>query len=145
MLVETHGETEIGPIMSEFESLQSIHLEVHLAIEVLLVEGLHGNLALAMVGGTVMLAVEVQIVLDGTATVLGLLSLAGRDRRSHGPEGHENGDGCEESEENGGVETASDLTSQVPGDHDHQEDHQSIGEAVTTRGVRRNRSILDSR
>lgn len=145
MLEETHGELEVGPVVTVLESLQSIALEVNLAVKVLLVEDLHGDLALAAVGGTVMLAVEVQVVLDGKATVLGLLGLAGRDGRGNSPEGHEDGDGSEDGKENGGVEPSTDLAGQVPGHHDEQEDHQAIGEAVAARRVRRDRGILDSR
>lgn len=145
VLEETHGELEVGPVVTVLESLQSITLEVNLAIKVLLIEDLHGNLALAAVGGTVMLAVEVQVVLDGQATVLSLLGLAGRDGRGNSPESHENGDGSENGKENGGVEPSADLAGQVPGHHDDQEDHQAIGEAVATRRVSRDRGILDSR
>lgn len=145
VLEETHGELEVGPVMTVLKALQSVALEVNLAVEELLVENLHGDLALATVGGTVMLAVEVQVVLDGAATVLGLLGLAGGDARGDSPEGHQNGDGSEDSEEDGGVEATADLASQVPGHDGQQEEHQAIGEAVATRGVRGDGGILDGR
>lgn len=145
VLEETHGELEVGPVVAVLKSLQSIALEVNLAVEILLVEDLHRNLALATVGGTVMLTVEVQVVLDGAAAVLGLLGLTGRDGGGDGPESHENRDSGEDGEEDGGVETTTHLASQVPRHHDNQEDHQAIGEAVATRGVGGNGGILDGR
>lgn len=120
VLVQPHGETEVGPVVAEFHALESIALKIYLAIEVLLMEDLHGNLALAAVGGTIMVTMEIQIVFDGTASVLGLFILAGRNRRGDGPEDHQNGDCGENSEENGGIEATADLTGQVPGDHEEE-------------------------
>jgi len=123
VLKETHGELEVGPIVTVLESLQSIAFEVNLAVEVLLVEDLHGDLALAVVSGTVVLTVEVQVVLNGAAAILGLLSLAGGDGRGDGPESHKNGDCSEDGKEDGGVEASTDLAGQVPGHHDQEEEH----------------------
>lgn len=145
VLEETHGELEVGPVVTVLESLQSIALEVNFAVEVLLVEDLHRNLALATVGGTVMLAVEVQVVLNGAAAVLGLFGLSGGDRGRDGPEGHQNGDSGEDSEEDSGVEATANLAGQVPRHHDDQEDHQAIGKAVATRRVGGNGGIFDGR
>lgn len=145
VLEKTHGELEIGPVVAVFESLEGIHLKINLTIEVLLVEDLHGDFALAAVCSTVMLGVELQVVFDGAATVLGLLSLAGRDRRRDAPESHENGNSSEESEENGGVEAAANLAGQVPGCHEEQEGHQAIGKAIASRRIGRDGGILDSR
>lgn len=144
VLEETSSEPEVGPVMTVLEALQSIALEVNLTIEVLLVEDLHGDLALAAVGSTVVLTVELQVVLDGAATVLGLLGLARRNGGRNGPEGHQNGDGGEESEEDGGIEPSTNLACQPPGHDDLQSNHQAIGEAIAAGGVGRNRSILDS-
>lgn len=145
VLVETHGEAEIGPVVSKFHALESIALEVHLAIEVFLVENLHGDLALASVGGAVMVAVELKIVLHGTTSILGLFGLAGRNRRRHGPEHHQDGNGGEDGKEDGGIETPTDLTSQVPGDQGEQGEQKDIGEAITTSRIRRDRGIFDGR
>lgn len=126
VLVETHGEAEVGPVVSEFHALESIALEFHLAIEVLLVENLHGNLALASVRGTVMVTVEVKVVFHGSTSIPGLLGLAGRDRRCDGPENHQNRDCGEDGKENGGVEASTDLTSQVPGDQGQEGEKKDI-------------------
>lgn len=145
VLVETHGEAEVGPVVSELQSLQGITLEVHLAIEVLLVEDLHGNLALATVGSTIMLAVEVQVVLDGATSILGLFVLAGRNGRGDGPEAHQNGDGGEDGEEDGGVETTTDLAGEVPWDKDEESEEEGVGEAIATLRIRGDGGIFDGR
>ena len=127
---KTSGELEVGPVVTVLEALQSITLEVNLTIEVLLVENLHGDLALTTVGGTVVLAVELQVVLDRAAAVLGLLGLARRNGGRDSPECHQNGNGGEESKEDGGIETSTNLASEPPRHDDFQSDHQAIGEAV---------------
>lgn len=76
VLEETTSELEVGPIVTVLEALQSITLEVNLAVEVLLVKDHHGDFALAAVRSTIVLTVEVQVVLNGAAAVLGLLGLA---------------------------------------------------------------------
>lgn len=145
VLVETHGEAEVGPVVTELETLKSITLEVNLAIEVFLVEDLHGDLALAAVGSTVMLAVELKVVLDGTTSVLGLLVLTGRNGRSNSPEGHQNGDRGKDSEEDGGVETTANLAGQVPRNEHEQREEQDVREAIAAGRIGGNGSILDSR
>lgn len=145
VLVETHGEAEVGPVVTELETLKSIALEVNLTIEVLLVEDLHGNLALAAVGSTVMLAVEVKVVLDRTTSVLGLLVLTGRDGRSNSPEGHQNGNRGEDSKEDGSVETSANLAGQVPRNEHEQREEQGIGEAIAAGRVGGDGGIFDSR
>jgi len=145
VLEEAGGELEVGPVVTVLKSLQSIALEVNLAIEILLVKDNHGDLALSAVGGAVMLAVELQVVLDREATVLGLLSLARRNGGRDSPEGNQNGDAGEDSKEDGGVETSADLACQPPGDQDEQSNQQAIGEAVTTGRVGGNGGILDGR
>lgn len=145
VLVKTHGEAEVGPVMTELKTLESITLEVHLAIKVLLVENLHGNFALASVGSTVMLAVELEVVLHRTTGVPGLFILAGGDGRSHGPEGHQNGDSGKDGEEDGGVETPAHLAGSIPRDQHEQGKEQNVGEAIAAGGVCRDGSIFDSR
>lgn len=145
VLVEPHGETEVGPVVTELEALESITLEVNLSIEVLLVEDLHGNLALAAVGSTVMLAVELKVVLDGTTSVLGLLVLTGRNGRSNSPEGHQNRDRGKDSKEDGGVETTANLAGQVPRNEYEQREKQDVREPIAAGRIGGNGSILDSR
>lgn len=101
ILVQAPGELELGPVMSVLKHLQRITLEVHLSVKVHLMEGLHGDLGLAMVLGTIMLAQEVQVVLDRTAGILGLFILSRRDGRRNGPVGHQDRDGGENGEEQG--------------------------------------------
>lgn len=131
MLVQLPGETEACPVMSVFEDIQSITLEVNISIKVLLEESCHGDLALAVVFDAVMLAVEFQVVLDGTTGVFSLFILAGRCCRCNGPEGDQNRKCGEDGEENGGVEATAELASNVERDTDQKDDQEDIGEAVT--------------
>lgn len=145
MLEETHGETEIGPVVTELEGFQGVTLEFHLTVEVLFIENLHGNLALATIGSAIMLAVEAEVVLDGATGILGLFVLAGRDGRSYRPKGHENGDSGEDSKEDGGVETTANLASEVPWDQQQEGEQQSVGEAIAAGGIGRYRGIFNGR
>lgn len=145
VLVQTHREPEVGPVVTELETLKSIPLEVHLSIEVLFVENFHGDLALAPVGNTVMFTVEIQVVFDGTASVLGLFGFARGDGRRNSPESHQNRDSSEDAEENAGVETSTKLTGQVPRNENDQREEQDIGEAIAAGGVCRNGSIFNRR
>lgn len=143
VLEEAGGELEVGPVVAVLKALQSIALEVNLAIEILLVEDNHGNLALSAVSSAVVLAVELQVVLDRKTTVLGLLGLTRRNGRSDSPESHQDRNASEEGEEDSGVETSTNLACQPPRDNHEQSDQQSIGEAVTAGRVGGNRSILN--
>lgn len=143
VLEKTPGKAEIGPVMSVLQDIKSIPLEINLAIEVLLVESLHGNLALAMIFGTVMFAVELQVVLNRAARVLGFLVLARRHGGGHAPEGYQDWNGREEGKEDGGIKPRSHLASKVPRNKHQQSDQQGSGEAVTAGGVCRKGSIFD--
>ena len=80
---------------------------------------------------------------DRTAGVLGFFILAGGDGRSDGPEDHQNGNCRKNGEEDGGVEPTADLTGQIPGDQQEQDEQQRIGEAVAPRGIGRDGGISD--
>lgn len=145
MLVQLPGETEAGPVMSVLKNIQSIALEVNISIKVLLEESCHGNLALAVVFDTVMLAVELQVVLDGTTRVFSFFILAGGSSRCNGPEGHQDWDCSEDGEEDGGVEATAELASNVERHADQKDDQEDIGEAVTAGRVCWEGGILDRR
>lgn len=145
MLVQLPGETEAGPVMSVLKNIQSIALKVNISVKVLLKESCHGNLALAVVFDTVMLAVELQVVLDGTTRVFSFFILAGGGSRCNGPEGHQNRDCSEDGEEDGGVEATAELASNVERHADQKDDQEDIGEAVTAGRVCWEGGILDGR
>lgn len=142
-LVQAQGETEAGPVMSVLEDVEAVALEVHGAVEVHFVEGLDGDLVLAIVLGAIGLGVELEVVLDGAAGVLDFLVLARRHRRRSGPVGHQNGNGREDGEEDGGEEATADLASDVPGDEEEEGEEEDIGEGVAAGGVGGERSIFD--
>lgn len=78
-LIQAQRKAESSPIMAILHGLEAVALEIHGTVKVHLMEGLHRDLALAMISGAIMLVVEVQVVLDRAAGVFGLLVLARRD------------------------------------------------------------------
>lgn len=74
---EADGEAEACPVMSVFQNLKTVAIEFNIPIEIHFVEGLYGDLVLAMVLGLVGLLLEGEVVLDGSTGVLGLLILSG--------------------------------------------------------------------
>jgi hypothetical protein len=72
--------------MSVFQNLQSVTIEVDIAIKVHLEERPDGNLGPAMVLGTVGSFVEGKVVFDGKTRKSGLVRLARSECRGGGPE-----------------------------------------------------------
>lgn len=108
-LIQSHREFESGPIMTVLQHFESIALEIDLAIKVHLMEGLHGDLVLAMILGTIMLVVEMQVVLNRTAGEFGLLISAGTNAGSNSPEDHQDWNGREQGEEQRRLEASANL------------------------------------
>lgn len=109
IFAEGDRELEADPVVSVFQGLKAVALEVHLAVEVLFVERLHWDLALSMIFGLIGLVLEGEVVLDRAARILDFLILS---RAHHGrayPEGGENGNRGEQAEENGSLATTTDL------------------------------------
>lgn len=109
MLEEADGKSEACPVMLVLHDVQAVAVELDLAIEVLLLERLEGNLVPAAVLDPVLLALEGKVVLDWSAGKLGLLVLAGSERRCQSPECEEDGDGGEQGEEEGSLQATANL------------------------------------
>ena len=118
VLNQTESEAGLGPVMAPFEDLEQVAVELDLTIEVLLLEGLDGYLLLAIVGVTVLLLLECEVVFDVLARQPGLLVLAGRKLGGQPPEGTENGQTQEQGEENPCLETSAQLPGEPGGDTD---------------------------
>jgi hypothetical protein len=118
VLDQTESEAGLGPVMAPFENVKHIAVELNLTIEVLLLEGLDGDLLLAIVGITVLLLVELQVVLNVLAGQLGLLVLAGRELRGDPPEGTKDRQSCEQSNEDPCLEATTQLPGEIGGDAD---------------------------
>ena len=129
--------------MPIFHGLQAITLEIHRAVEIKLMECLHGDFTLAMVLRSVMLAVEMEVMFDRTARILSLLVLARRDRRSDGPVEHEDGDRGDEPKEDRCVFPTTYLASKRDRYYKQEENQEAIGEAVISHTVCRKRCIFD--
>lgn len=85
--------------MPVLHDLEAVTVEVDVAVKVHLVEGLHGDLVLAMVLGLVGGLLEGEVVLDGAAGISSLLVLARADGRHDQPEAGQQGDCGEEGKE----------------------------------------------
>jgi len=98
-----------------------------------------------MVLGLVLGLLEGEVVLDGAAGEPGLLVLAGGDGGGSDPEGTKKGEGGEEGQEEGRLQTAAELPRQVQGHTAQDGEEEEVGEALAARAVGGQRSILDGR
>jgi hypothetical protein len=145
VLDQTEGETGLGPVVAPLEDLEHVGVELNLAIKVLLLESLEGDLLLAVVGIAVLVLVELEVVLNGLAGQLGLLVLAGSKLRGEPPEGTEDGQSKENSQEQPCLEALADAPCQVRGDTDEQRDEERVGEGVAAGALSRQRRIRNRR
>ena len=118
VLDQAESEAGLGPVVAPFEDLEHIAVELDLAIKVLLLEGLDRDLLLAVVGITVLILLECEVVLDVLARQPGLLVLAGRELGGQPPEGTENRQAQEQGEENPCLEATTQLPGKPGGDTD---------------------------
>lgn len=144
-LDQADSEAEAGPVVAVLHGLEAVALKVDLAVEVHLVERLHGDAAVATVLDTVGLILELQVVLDGTAGQTDLLGLAGADGRDGQPPGGEQRKVDDDGEEDGGLEATAHLAAQEPGDKDEDADEDVVVEGVGTRAIGGEGRILDGR
>lgn len=108
-LDQTNGEAEACPVMPVLENLEAVTVEVDVTVKVHLMEGLHGDLVLALVFCLVLRLLEGEVVLDGLARVFGLLVLAGAVGGDDEPEGTEKGEGGEDGQEDGRLGATAEL------------------------------------
>lgn len=106
---QADGEAEVGPVVPILHYLEAVTVELDVAVKVHLVEGLHGDLVLAMVLGLVGRLLEGEVVLDRTAGIASLLVLARADGGDDQPEASQQGDGGEEGKEESGLVATADL------------------------------------
>lgn len=85
VLDQANGEAEASPVMAVLHDLEAVAVEVDFAVKVHLMEGLHGDLVLAMVLGLVLGLLEGEVVLDRLARVASLFILAGADGGNNEP------------------------------------------------------------
>jgi hypothetical protein len=142
-LDETNGEAEAGPVVAVHHNLEAVTLEVNIAIEVHLVEGLHGDLVAATVLEAVGLLLELEVVLDTTVRKANLLILARADGGDDKPPSGEQGKIDDEGEEDGGLESTANLSAEEPRDSYQDGDEDIVVEGIGTRAIGRKRSVLD--
>lgn len=143
-LEETDGEAPSSPVVSQFHSLQAVHLELNLAVKVHFMESLHWNLVLSAVLLSILGVLETKVVLDTLSRELDLFVDTATDTGESRPEGHENWDSGQGSEEEEGPETSSNLVLEVVWDNEENTNHQKIVKGSATGTFCWERSILDA-
>lgn len=141
VLDQTKGEAGLRPVVTPFEDIEHVALQLDLTIEVLLLESLDGDLLLAVVGITVLLLVELEVVLNVLARQLGLLVLAGRELGGQPPEGSQNGQSGEEGEEDPSLQATTNLPGEICWHSNQQRDEGIVVERVAARALSRKRGI----
>jgi len=141
ILEQAPGELGSAPIVSVFQNLQAVTFEGNISGEVHLVEGLHGDLGVALVLLPVFGLVEIEVVFDGLSGQLDFRVLAGRVPRHDGPVSNQDREGCNQCEENEGLETSTNLTHEVEGNDDDGTAKDQVAELLIARTLRRERSI----
>ena len=134
-LEQADCKSEACPIMPVLQDLQTIAIELNLAIKVHVVEGLHRNLVSAAVLDLVGFVLEGKVVLNGASRKSGLFVLARGEHRMEGPECNEDGDGSKEAEEYGSLQPAADLPCEVEGDEAEQGEEEDVGESFSSGSI----------
>lgn len=136
-------EPEARPIVPVFHDLQHIAIDRDVAIEVHLVESLHGDGGPAMVLLLVLLLLESEVMLDGLARELGLLASAGRILGGDNEEGSEDRQVEDQGEEDEGLESAAELVGGVARDQEERSNESWVRERVVTISFSGERGIGD--
>lgn len=144
-LDEANGEAEAGPVVAVLHNLEAVTLKVNITIEVHLVEGLHGDLVATTVLEAVGVLLELEVVLDTTVRKANLLILARADRGDYKPPSGKQGKIDDEGEEDGGLESTTNLSAEEPRDKDQDGDENIVVEGIGTRAIGRERGVLDGR
>lgn len=141
--IQAQRESETSPIVSVFQHLEHITLNINTTVKVLLIESLKWNLATSAILRLVCIRVESEVVLDGQTRVRSLFILAGRKRRREGPVGCENGDGGEDGEEDAEFEATTDFPGEVERNQGDGREEEGIGESVIAGCISRKRCVFD--
>lgn len=144
-LDQADGEAEASPVMAVLENLEGVAVELDIAVKVHLLEGLHGDLVLAIVLGLVLGVLEGQVVLNRAAGKLGLLVLPRGIGGDEEPETSEKREINNDGEEDEGLQAAANLVLQIPGDNEEGAEEGEVGEALVAGAVGGQRGILDGR
>jgi len=145
VLNQTKSEARLGPVVAPLEDLQHVAIELQLAVEVLLLESLKGNLLLAVVCIAVLGLVELEVMLNGLAGQLGLFVLARSELGGEPPEGAQDGEEQNKGEEYPGLEAHAPAVCDVCGNTNEEGDEEGVVERVAARAFCGQRSIGNGR
>jgi hypothetical protein len=143
-LEQRWGELEAGPVVSVFHNLQAVTIEANLTSKVLLVEGFHWDLDIALVLLLVLLVVEGQVVFDWLTGESGLFVLAWSISRYDPPEDNEQWEEEEKSKEDEGLEASAEFVSHPQWDESEPYTQGDVGKVLIGRTFCRQRGIGNS-
>lgn len=143
-LEQLRGEGEVCPIVAVFQDLEDVTVEGDVTVEIHLGKGDQGNLVLSTPFGLVLLTLEGNVVLNGTAGELDFAVGAGAVGRVVGPEGDQERENQNDSEEGPGLPPLADQVGQEGRDTDQDGGEEVVGEALISRAIGRERCIVNS-
>lgn len=144
-LEQADGESEVDPVGSVLENLETVAVKLNIAVKVHVVEGLHWDLVPSAVLEFVGLVFESEVMLDWASWKSDLLVLARAHARHDVPEDDEDREGSEDSEEDGGLQASTDLPCRVTWDEEENGAENDIGERVAAWAIRWKRSVGNGR
>jgi hypothetical protein len=109
IMEQDSSESEACPIMSVFQYLQAITIELSIPFKIQIMKGLHRNLVFSMIFSFVGLLLECDVVFNWATRIFCLFVLSGREGRRKGPQCEEDRDRSEECEEYGRLQSAADF------------------------------------
>jgi len=141
----SNREAEAGPVVAHLQYFQHVALDGDVAIEVLLMERLERDLALAIVALAVLLFVEAEVVFNGLLGQHDFVVLAGRVLGREDPEGSEEGQVHDQGEEDPCLEAASEGPGDVARHADQDGEEQRVRKVLGAGAVGRERGIVNGR
>ena len=127
---ESPCEGEVGPVMAVLHDIEAVAIELHVTVEVHLVECLHWDLVMAPPSLAVFFLLESYVVLDGAAGELDFVVDVWRVGRSYGPEADQNGQEEDQNEKDGRLEAATEAASDNGRDAEHQSSEEVVREGL---------------
>lgn len=143
-LEQLRGEGEVCPVVTVFQDLEDVTVESDVTIEIHLGKGDKRNLVLSTPFGLVLLTLEGDVVLNGTAGELDFAVGAGTVGRVVGPEGDEERENQNESEEGPGLPSLTDEVGKEGRDTDQYGGEEVVGETLVTGSIGGQGGIVDS-
>jgi hypothetical protein len=130
VLDQSECEARLGPVVAPFEDLQHVAFQLDIAIKVLFLERLNGDELLTIVRVAVLGLEELEVVFDALAGELGLFVLARSEFGCEPPEGSQDGEEEDKSQEDPRLQAPTPAPCDVSRDADEQADEEGVVERL---------------